>query len=116
MKDIIVIKADKFAHDVYSVTKEFPREEIYGVTSQFRRASLSVVLNLIEGYARNRTKEHVHFLDIAYGSLKETKYLIYFCFIEKYLAKDKYDKLMAEAEEIGKLIWVKMKTMKVNSD
>lgn len=114
MKDIIIKKADKFVHEVYLSTRLFPREELFGVTSQLRRASLSIVLNLIEGYARNRSKEHIHFLEIAYGSLKETKYLIYFSYIEKFMTKTQYNKLINMAEEIGKLIWTKAKTMKVD--
>jgi four helix bundle protein len=79
MKDILIDKSDKLALEVYSVTKIFPREEIYGIVSQIRRASLSVVLNLIEGYARNGNTEYVHFLEISNASLKEAKYLLHYC-------------------------------------
>lgn len=98
-------KADNFAYGVYRVTKAFPKEEIYGLTSQLRRASLSVVLNCIEGYARVGDKEHKHFLQIAYGSLKESKYLLFFAYREKYLDKKEYDMLMGTAEDIGGMLW-----------
>ncbi len=76
---------DEFVHLAYRVTKTFPKEEIYGVTSQLRRATLSVVLNYIEGYARGKEKVHKNFLEISYGSLKESKYLIQFSNVEKYI-------------------------------
>ena len=78
----LVKKMDGYAHAVYKLTKNFPREELYGITSQLRRASLSVALNFIEGYARFRNKVNKNFLEISYGSLKESKYLIEFSFEE----------------------------------
>ena len=68
-------KMDNFAHSVYKITKDFPKEEMYGVISQLRRAALSVILNYIEGYARRKDKVHKNFLEISYGSLKEARYL-----------------------------------------
>jgi four helix bundle protein len=55
----------------YGLTKDFPREEIYGMTSQLRRASVSIAANIAEGYGREHTKSFVQFLRIAQGSLKE---------------------------------------------
>lgn len=98
-------KSDSFAYGVYRVTRAFPKEELYGLTSQLRRASLSVVLNYIEGYARVGDKEHKHFLQIAYGSLKESKYLLFFAYREKYLDKKEYDVLVDTAEDIGGMLW-----------
>ena len=112
MKDIIIKKADVLAHDVYKVAKKFPKEETYGLTSQLRRSAVSIVLNLIEGYARNRTAEHIRFMEISYGSLKEAKYLIHFSFIEQLLIEKEYNQLINQSEEIGKLIWTKMKNLK----
>ena len=106
--DKLKLKLDTFVHRVYAVSRRFPKEEIFGVTSQIRRAALSVVLNYIEGYARRRgTKCKVcsNFLDIAYGSLKEGKYLIYFCYKEKYLDKSSYDELAKIADELGAMLW-----------
>jgi len=96
---------DDYVHFVYSLTKKFPREELYGVTSQIRRAALSVILNYIEGYARGRDKVHKNFIEIAYGSLKESKYLLHFSLVEKYLTENDYKKAIVLAEEIGAMLW-----------
>ena len=58
-------KMDEYVHHVYRITRGFSREEIYGLTSQLRRAALSVILNYIEGYARIVDKVHMNFLKIA---------------------------------------------------
>ncbi|MBI1998884.1 MAG: four helix bundle protein [Parcubacteria group bacterium] len=103
---------DEYVHFVYTLAKKFPKEELYGVTSQLRRASLSVILNYIEGYARVRDKVHKNFLEISYGSLKESKYLLHFSMIEKYLAKDDYRKALKMPEEIGAILWGILKKLK----
>jgi len=103
--DKLKIKMDKFVHLVYKATRNFPKEELYGVISQMRRAALSVILNYIEGYARVKNKVNRNFLEISYGSLKETKYLLYFSFQEKYLSEEDYKELVKLAEEIGAMLW-----------
>src|SRR3990167_9587791 len=75
---------------VYEVTQKFPKNEMFGVTSQYRRAALSIILNYIEGYARKRRAVLKQFLEISYGSLRESEYLTLFSFEQKYLnSKDK---------------------------
>jgi four helix bundle protein len=99
-------KMDEFAHLIYKITKVFPREELYGITSQLRRAALSVILNYIEGYARKREAVYKNFLEISYGSLKEAKYLLYFSFKEEFIKeKSEYSKVIQLAEEIGAMVW-----------
>ena len=98
-------KMDAYAHLVYKLTKQFPKEEMHGMTSQLRRAALSVALNYIEGYARGREKVYKNFLEISYGSLKESKYLLYFSFREDYISKEDYQKALRLAEEIGAMLW-----------
>ncbi|OGI31235.1 MAG: hypothetical protein A2271_03085 [Candidatus Moranbacteria bacterium RIFOXYA12_FULL_35_19] len=105
-------KLDEFAYLSYKVTKNFPREEIYGITSQLRRASLSVVLNYIEGYARLGDNQLKYFLQMSYGSLKETKYLLYFSEREGYVEKEDYKKLINLSEEIGAMLWTTIKGIK----
>ena len=65
--------AMKLVAEVYRVTKDFPREEIYGLTNQVRRAAVSVPSNIAEGQGRNSTKEFLHYLSIARGSLFEVE-------------------------------------------
>ena len=66
--------ADELALAIYRITRDFPKEEIYGLTAQMRRAAVSVPSNIVEGCARNSQTEYVRFLEIAYGSLKEVHY------------------------------------------
>lgn len=96
---------DEYAHLVYRFTKKFPREEVYGVTSQIRRAALSVILNFIEGFARIRPQVKKNFWETAYGSLKESKYLLHFSMVEGYLEKNEYDRAIKIAEQIGAMLW-----------
>jgi len=102
---------DEYAHEVYRVTKSFPREELFGVTSQLRRASLSVVLNYIEGYARQREKVFKNFVETAYGSLQESKYLLGFALKEGYFSQNDFLKLNSMAEKAGAMLWGTLQKM-----
>lgn len=66
--------ADEVALLIYRITREFPKEEIYGLTSQMRRAAISVPSNIVEGCARESQAEYLRFLEIAFGSLRELHY------------------------------------------
>jgi four helix bundle protein len=66
--------ADHLAVIIYMITKKFPKEEIFGLTSQIRRAVVSVPSNIVEGCARESQLEYRRFLEIAYSSLKEVDY------------------------------------------
>ncbi|MFC1867611.1 four helix bundle protein [Thermodesulfobacteriota bacterium] len=66
--------ADEVVFLVYRATREFPREEVYGLTSQMRRAAVSVPSNIVEGCARESQVEYFRFLEIAFGSLRELHY------------------------------------------
>ena len=70
--------ADELAFSVYKVTKQFPKEELWGLTSQMRRATISVPANIVEGATRNHRKEYLQFLYTALASLAETGYYIDF--------------------------------------
>jgi four helix bundle protein len=103
-KDLTVWqRADALALAVYGATKRFPKDEVYGITSQLRRAALSVPTNIVEGYARKGDKELARFIGIAIGSLAETEYLLSFALRLGYL-KD-YCSLEAIRSEVGKLLW-----------
>lgn len=96
---------DEYAHKVYDCTKIFPRGELFGLVSQLRRSSLSVVLNYIEGYARQRKAVLKNFLEISYGSLKESKYMVEFSYKRRYVDKKEHDELVKLADEIGAMLW-----------
>jgi len=103
---------NEYVHFVYKTTKKFPNDEMYGVISQIRRSSLSVVLNYIEGYARMGEASYKNFLKISYGSLKEPKYLLEFSFEERYLSKENYDIGIRMADRIGAMLWGIISKMK----
>ena len=66
--------ADELVLLIYEVSKKFPKDEIYGLTSQMRRASVSIPSNIVEGCARETETEYIRFLEIAFSSLRELKY------------------------------------------
>ncbi|MDO8592833.1 MAG: four helix bundle protein [bacterium] len=106
--DELKLKMHQYVKSVYKASRNFPRDELYGLTSQLRRAALSIILNYIEGFARRKgdnCKVYKNFLEISYGSLKETKYLIYFALSENYLKQDDYDLLSKLADDIGGMVW-----------
>ena len=98
-------KMNTCVHLVYALTRKFPREELYGATSQLRRAILSVILNYIEGYARGRDKVHKNFLEISYGSLQEAKYLLSFALEEGYILREEYENVLIFVDDIGGMLW-----------
>lgn len=103
--DILKKKIDDFVHLVHHITKDFPKSELYGATSQLCRAALSVALNYIEGYARKRRLVKINFFETSYGSLQESKYLLEFAYKEKWLKEDNYAHALKLAEEIGAMLW-----------
>ena len=105
-------KAHSLAFEVYLATKTFPKEEVFGLTSQLRRAAISIPTNIVEGYARQNQKVFGTFLDTAYASLVEVKYLLRFSFEIGYLGKSGFTKLESLADEVGKILWVYMKEVK----
>ncbi len=71
----------RYVKFIYKITKKFPREELFGITSQLRRSTMSIIHNYIEGFARRKEDEckvYKNFMEIAYGSLKKAKYLLFF--------------------------------------
>jgi len=81
MRDYTKIEAWRLADDltvtIYESTRLFPKEELYGLTSQMRRSASSVPANIVEGSARESKKDYLHFLHIARGSLAETQYFVH---------------------------------------
>ena len=68
--------SDELVIAIYKLTESFPRSELFGLTSQLRRAAVSVPTNIVEGSHRSTLPDYLHFLDIAFGSLAEVGYLL----------------------------------------
>ena len=101
-KELIVWqKAHEFVLSVYRITKLFPKEELFGLTSQFRRAAVSIPANIAEGYRKKGSLDKVRFFNIAEGSLEECKYYL---ILSNDLNYSKSKKEFELAEEIGKLL------------
>jgi four helix bundle protein len=104
-KNLIVWqKAHELAIKVYKITETFPPKESFGITSQIRRAVLSVPTNIVEGYSRSTKKELSRFIDIARGSLAETEYLLEFAKELGYVKTDLAE-IQALIAEVGRLMW-----------
>jgi four helix bundle protein len=97
-------KAMDLVESVYKATASFPREEIYGLTSQVRRAAVSVPSNIAEGQGRKSTMEFLHHLSIAYGSLTETETQLLIAGRLAYLEQKKVDHLIDQTNEVGRLL------------
>lgn len=104
-------KAMELGKLVYQLTKRFPVEERYGLTSQIRRAALSVSSNIAEGHAR-QGKEFVSFLSIARGSLAETESQLLFAVAIGYLALGDIEPVRALATEIRRMSAALAKALK----
>ena len=101
-KDLIVWqKAHQFVLRVYPYSKKFPREEIYVLTSQFRRAAISIAANISEGFAKRGKSDKIRILNIAQGSLEECRYFI---ILSNDLGYGENEDLRLLSEEVSKLL------------
>jgi len=90
---------------VYSISRKFPKDETFGLTSQLRRFPVSVSSNIAEGSGRNSDNDFAHFLEIAYGSPMEVVSQLFIALDEGYLARDIFDQSAADANVLaGKLV------------
>lgn len=109
MRDFKKIKAYQLADDLciltYQMTQSFPQSELYGLTSQIRRAAVSVVANITEGASRQTIKDYLHFLYIARGSLAELQYLISLSERLGYAPHDKVTGIVAQADETARTLF-----------
>ena len=98
-------KSMDFVKHVYQVTETFPKAEIYGLSSQMRRAAVSIPSNLAEGAGRKGKKEFSQYLNIAQGSISEIDTQIELSFILNFIEKDLYIDLMDELNTISKMLF-----------
>ena len=104
-EDLAVWKdARKFTNKIYNLTNKFPKEELYGLTSQIRRATVSIMSNIAEGFDRRSDKELSNFLSMARGSSSEVQNDLYIALDLKYISKEDFKIMYAEAKKIAKQI------------
>jgi four helix bundle protein len=97
-------KAHEFTLNVYKLTQNFPRPEVYGLTSQLRRAVSSIPTNIVEGCGRNGEADFARFLDISLGSANEVDYQVLLAKDLGYLRVSEYEILASEVAEIQKML------------
>ena len=97
-------KAHELTLNIYDTTKNFPRDELFGLIAQMRRASASIPCNIVEGKARGSSKEFKRFLLMARGSLEELKYQIMLSKDLNYIDEKKYNELQSKTKEVGRLL------------
>ncbi len=96
--------ADRLALAAYKYTRSFPREEVFGLTAQLRRAAVSVPANIVEGCARHSEADYLHFLNIAYASSREVEYHVSLAARLGYLTAEAHRELSALCVETSKVI------------
>ena len=106
--------AMELAEAVYKLCAEFPKHEVYGLSSQLQRAAVSIPSNIAEGQARNSVKEFSYFLGIARGSLAELETQIMLAQRLGYLNEEKINPVLEKAEEIGKMLKGLQKSIAIN--
>ena len=100
---------------IYELTSQFPREEIYGLTSQIRRASASIPTNIAEGCGRDSSAEFARFLQIAMGSTSETEYLTLLAHDLKYFNEDQYVELIDTIVSLKKMLTALLRNIRTEN-
>lgn len=112
-QDLVVWqKAHAFVLEVYRLTRRFPKEEIYGLTSQFRRSAVSIAANIAEGFKKKGLHDKLRFLNIAQGSLEESRYYLV---LARDLEYGDTTSLLQQIEEVSRILEAYMKSI-LNSD
>ena len=89
---------------IYASTKNFPKEEIYGLTSQIRRSAISIPSNILEGYGRDGNKDYLKFLNIGISSLFEMQTQLEIAYNLKYITEIQFNKINEESKEIERML------------
>lgn len=97
-------KADDFTVAIYGETRGFPKDELYALTGQLRRAAYSVPANIVEGATRESKKDYLHFLYIARGSLTEARYFLHLAGRLEYLTPERQKLLTEQADETLRIL------------
>lgn len=97
-------RADTLAQAIYTATRDFPKEERYGLTSQMRRSAVSIAANIAEGSARSGQNDYLRFLNVALGSFRELEYYCYLAEALGYLPKSNHLHLEEKLGEVGRTL------------
>lgn len=92
-----------FINNVYTLSLDFPKEELFGITAQLRRASVSIALNIAEGTSRTK-KDFSHFLDLSRGSCYECTALLSIALMRKYINQPEYNTLYEFCDKLSRMI------------
>lgn len=99
----------------YELIKDFPKKEVYGLTSQLRRSAVSIPSNIAEGHGRNTRGEYIQFLGIARGSLKESETQVILASRLNYLSNEKLQNVLLKSKEVGILLGKLINSLKENT-
>ena len=114
-KDLVVWqRAMDLVAEVYQVVKKLPKEELYALSDQIRRAVISIPSNIAEGYGRNSSKEFSHFISIAKGSKSELETQLLLCVKIDYLKESDIQNVMYLIDQVGKMLYSLQKKLTVN--
>lgn len=105
-------KAMDYVEICYKLAQYFPKEEIFGLSSQLKRAGVSVPSNIAEGHGRISRGEYIHFLGIAQGSLRESETQIILALRLKYISKDQMNQALSKSKEVGILLGKLIRSLK----
>lgn len=104
-RDLLVWqKSMNLVTDIYKLTRSFPREEMFGLAGQIRRASVAIPSNIAEGYGRNSTQDYLRFLRFASGSLYELQTQLEISYNLNYVDQGEYDRLSGLSREIERML------------
>lgn len=109
-------ESHRLAVDIYKLTKNFPKSEIFGITSQLQRASTSIPANIAEGFGRKSGKEFIQFLYQAKGSLYETQSFIFLCQDIDYIEKQQAKIVLDQYEVLAKMLNSFITKVKYNNE
>jgi four helix bundle protein len=111
-KDLVAWQlARSLVKEIYLITKTYPNEEIYGLTSQMRRAAISIPSNIAEGFSRRGSKDYANFLSIALGSLLELETQVILSLDLDYINQANFDLVVPKITELKKVIFALRKAV-----
>jgi four helix bundle protein len=115
-RDLTVWQAGvDLVESVYHLVRKLPRSELFALSSQIKRAAISIPSNIAEGHARSSRKEFLHFLSISLGSLAELETQLFLAQRMRYITKDELASNLSKTEELGRMIRGLQKALKSTS-